>query len=54
MRTRKSAISRLLPLLTMACLATCAIAGLVIGVYDIAYTSINFEIPQAVEFLVLR
>ncbi len=51
---KKNQLTRLLPLLTIACLATCAIAGLALGVYDIAYTSINFEIPQASELVLGR
>ncbi len=54
MLPHKSTADTLLPLLTMACMATCAVAGLAVGVYDIAHTSMSFEIPQSVELLVLR
>lgn len=54
MSSQKSVFSRLLPVLTIACLATCAVAGLAIGLYDIAYTSVNLDIPQKAELLVLR
>ncbi len=54
MPIRKSCASRLLPLFTIACLASAALAGLAVGVYDIAYTSINLEIVQSVVVLQMR
>ncbi|MEM8499821.1 MAG: hypothetical protein AAF542_17490 [Pseudomonadota bacterium] len=47
-------LARVLPLLTIVCLASCAIAGLAVGVYDIAYTSVHFEMPSSSEFVLGR
>lgn len=47
-------LARALPLLTILCLASCAIAGLALGVYDIAYTSVHFEMPNSSEFVLGR
>lgn len=47
-------LARALPLLTIVCLASCAIAGLALGVYDIAYTSVHFEMPSSSEFVLGR
>lgn len=50
----KFQLARALPLLTIGCLATCAIAGLAVGVYDIAYTSVNFELPTSTDLVLGR
>jgi len=47
-------LARALPLLTIGCLATCAIAGLAVGVYDIAYTSVHFELPSSTNLVLGR
>ncbi|MFK8019275.1 MAG: hypothetical protein AB8B86_05870 [Pseudomonadales bacterium] len=47
-------LERALPLLTIGCLATCAIAGLAVGVYDIAYTSVHFEVPTSTNLVLGR
>ncbi len=49
MPTRKFGASQLLLLLTIACMASCALAGLAIGVYDVVYSSANFAIPPLTE-----
>ncbi len=54
MLTLTSGISRLLPLLTITCLATCAVAGLAVGVYDITYGSLTFDVMHSVKFSGLR
>lgn len=51
---QRGQLARALPLLTIACLATCALAGLAVGVYDIAYTSVNFEVPGSSELVIGR
>lgn len=52
--TSTSPLNRVLPAVTIVCLATCAIAGLAVGVYDIAYTSVHLELPAGSEMVLNR